>query len=232
MQGADTLSGRAAAWSSALSLDQVPADVAHAARRCILDLVGVTLAGARDPLCEQTAAHARETHAAGRCTVIGSAGRLHPVGAALANGVAGHVLDFDDTSYTGIMHGSTVVFPAALAAVEHAGGDGRRVLAAFIAGSEVDYAIAMLTGTGHYFRGWWSTATFGIFGAAAAAHALGLNARRRSGAAAAGAGRQGHAAPLQRRAPPAAGSVLHRLQDLASPARRAGDGNNLARAGR
>lgn len=178
MQG-DTLSGKAAAWSSALTLDKVPAEVIDAARRCIIDLVGVTIAGARDPLCEKTAAYARETHAAGACSVIGTAGGLHPVGAALANGAAGHVLDFDDTSYTGIMHGSTVVFPAALAAVEHAGGDGRRLLEAFIAGSEVDYAIAMLTGTDHYFKGWWSTATFGIFGAAAAAaHGLGLDARQ------------------------------------------------------
>ncbi len=171
-----TLAGKAAAWASALDLDSVPADVAGVAKRCIADLVGVTLAGAADPLCRKTVGYVRQTSAPGGCTILGQREPTGPVGAALANGTAGHVLDFDDTSYTGIMHGSTVVFPAALAAVEHAGGDGRRLLEAFIAGSEVTYAIAMLAGTGHYFKGWWSTATFGVFGAAAAAaRGLGLD---------------------------------------------------------
>lgn len=177
--GKNTLSGKAAAWSSGLDLNSVPEAVQKSAKRCIIDLIGVTMAGARDPLCDRITRYAEEMHAPGRCTVLGHDVRLSPVGAALANGAAGHVLDFDDTSYTGIMHGSTVVFPAALAAVEHAGGDGRRLLEAFIAGSEVDYAIAMLCNTGHYFKGWWSTATFGIFGAAAAAaRGLGLNAQQ------------------------------------------------------
>lgn len=172
-----TLAGKAAAWSSALNLDQVPVEVVHVAKRCITDLVGVTIAGSRDPLCIKTLGYAMDTYAPGVCTIFGQPDRIGPVGAALANGIAGHVLDFDDTSYTGIMHGSTVIFPAALAAVEHAGGDGKRLLEAFIAGSEVTYSIAMLCATGHYFKGWWSTATFGIFGAAAAAaRGLGLDA--------------------------------------------------------
>ena len=90
------------------------------AKRCITDLVGVTIAGSRDPLCAKTSGYALETHAPGACTIFGQLDTIGPVGAALANGAAGHVLDFDDTSYTGIMHGSTVIFPAALAAVEHA----------------------------------------------------------------------------------------------------------------
>ncbi len=139
-----TLAGKAAAWSSALNLDQVPVEVVHVAKRCITDLVGVTIAGSRDPLCIKTLGYAMDTYAPGVCTIFGQPDRIGPVGAALANGIAGHVLDFDDTSYTGIMHGSTVIFPAALAAVEHAGGDGKHLLEAFIAGSEVTYSIAML----------------------------------------------------------------------------------------
>jgi 2-methylcitrate dehydratase PrpD len=87
----------------------------------------------------------------------------------LVNATAGHVLDFDDTSYTGIMHGTTVAFPAALAAAEFEKKDGRSLLTAFIAGVEVTYAIALLCTHKHYFKGWWSTATVGTFGAAAAA---------------------------------------------------------------
>lgn len=175
----ETLAGRAAAWASALRLVDVPASVVDTARACILDLAGVSLAGARDPLCARLAAYATANHAPGAAALLGRPERLSPVGAALVNGTAAHVLDFDDTSYTEIMHGSAVVFPAALAAVQNAGGDGRRLLEAFIAGSEISYAIALLAGTGHYFRGWWSTATFGIFGAAAAAaRGLGLDEGR------------------------------------------------------
>src|SRR3990172_5821431 len=73
--------------------------------------------------------------------------------------------------------GPGVVLPAAWAATQEAGGDGRRLLEAFVAGSEVAYAVALLCTTRHYFRGWWSTATFGVFGAAAAAaRALELSA--------------------------------------------------------
>ena len=171
-----TIVERIAAWSSSVRLNAVPPDVIHAAKRCIVDVVGVSLAATACPLPRHVLLHARQVYAAGAASVLGFPDRLSPVGAALVNGTAGHTLDFDDTSYTGIMHGSTVVLPAALAATEEAAGDGRRLLEAFIAGSEVAYAVAMLCTTRHYHKGWWSTATFGVFGAAAAAaRALGLS---------------------------------------------------------
>lgn len=164
-----TLVERIAEWSGSLTLDTVPEDVTHVAKRCIVDTVAVTLAASSNPLTGRVLEYANVAYGPGEATVLGFGKRLSPVGAALVNGTAGHVLDFDDTSYTGIMHGSVVAMPAALAATEMAGGQGRRFLEAFIAGSEVTYAMAMLCGTGHYFKGWWSTATFGVFGAAAAA---------------------------------------------------------------
>jgi 2-methylcitrate dehydratase PrpD len=164
-----TLVERIAEWSSSLTLDAVPDDVTHAAKRCIIDSVGVTLAAKANALTQRIVEHANHDYGPGKATALGFRKHLSPVGAALVNGTAGHVLDFDDTSYTGIMHGSVVAMPAALAATEMADGNGRRFLEAFVAGSEVTYAMAMLCTTRHYFKGWWSTATFGIFGAAAAA---------------------------------------------------------------
>jgi 2-methylcitrate dehydratase PrpD len=178
-----TLAERIAAWSSSVDICAVPGEVVGAAKRCIVDVVGVSLAATAHPLQRRVLEHARRVYAQGDSGVLGLTDRLSPVGAALVNGTAGHALDFDDTSYTGIMHGSTVVLPAALAATEEVGGDGRRLLEAFIAGSEVAYAVAMLCTTRHYFKGWWSTATFGAFGAAAAAaRALGLSARETTAA--------------------------------------------------
>ena len=158
-----------AAWSSALVLSEIPDDVKEAAKRCIVDWIGVAIAGAGRAQSRRIVDYARQAYAPGAATILGSSARLSPAGAALVNGTAGHVLDFDDTSYTGIMHGTTVVFPAALAAAEFVRGDGRRLLEAFVAGSEVSYSIALLCSESHYHKGWWSTATFGAFGAAAAA---------------------------------------------------------------
>ncbi len=179
MTDSPTLVERIAKWSHALSLDDIPGDVQEVAKRCIVDLVGVSIAGAPRVQSRRIADYARQTYSSGPSTVLGSSAGLSPVGAALVNGTIGHVLDFDDTSYTGIMHGSTTAFPAALAAAEYSGADGRRVLEAFVTGSEVTYAIAELCGHGHYQKGWWSTATFGTVGAAAAAaNAMQLSERQ------------------------------------------------------
>ena len=153
MSDSASLVERIAKWSHALDLDAVPDGARKVAKRCIVDLVGVSIAGAEREQSRLLADYSSRAYAPGPATVFGSSVRLSPVGAALVNGTIGHVLDFDDTSYTGIMHGSTVVFPAALAAAESAGADGRRLLEAFIAGSEVTYAVAVLCGHGHYSQG-------------------------------------------------------------------------------
>src|SRR5208282_3949855 len=132
-----SLAERIAAWSSSVDIGAVPGEVIHAAKRCIVDVVGVSLAATAYSLPRHVIEHARRIYAPGTASTLGFPDRLSPVGAALVNGTSGHALDFDDTSYTGIMHGSTVVLPAALAATEEVSGDGRRLLEAFIAGSEV-----------------------------------------------------------------------------------------------
>jgi 2-methylcitrate dehydratase PrpD len=160
---------RIAGWSSRLRLSDVPENAVEEAKRCIVDLVGVTVAARNHPLCRAVSNYAACSYAPGPATLLVGGSSLSPAGAALVNGTAGHVLDFDDTSYTGIMHGSVGIFPAALAAAELSRGNGRTLLEAFIAGVEVTYAIASACTTQHYFKGWWTTATLGVFGAAAAA---------------------------------------------------------------
>ena len=176
-----TIAERLGAWSAALSLDDVPAEAAHAAKRCILDTIGVIVAGSRTPTAERVRAHVGRNYAGGACTVLGPDAAASPAGAALANGMAGHVLDFDDTSYAGIIHGSCIVLPAVLAAAEEGGRDGRALLEAFTAGVEATYALGLTVTDSHYFKGWWATGTCGAVGAAAgAARALGLNAAQTS----------------------------------------------------
>src|SRR5919204_4869371 len=74
----------------------LPAATVDAARRAILDTIGVMLAGSR----EGTAARVRKMiqHRAGtdEATIVGTPLRASMEDAALANGVAAHALDYDD----------------------------------------------------------------------------------------------------------------------------------------
>ncbi len=161
-------------WCSEFRLEETPGDVRSAAQRAMLDTLGVLAAGGAHPMVQVLA---REFPGAeGPCSIL-HRGSGDAETAALVNGVAAHVWDFDDTSYTGIMHGSTVVFPVVLALAEERNLDEQELIAAFIAGSEITYTLADICTHDHYFRGWWSTTTFGLVGAtAAAARLLGLNA--------------------------------------------------------
>ncbi len=169
------IADRLGEWVAELSLTALPSAVRRAALRSIVDIVGVALAGSRTELAAQVRDHVASSLGTGQCRVIGSALSSSPLGAALANGAAAHVLDYDDTCYAGIVHGSAAVFPAVLAVGESERISGAELIAAFIAGSEVEYALGRMLGQGVYR--WWTTALLGTIGAAAgAAHALRLDA--------------------------------------------------------
>ncbi len=163
------ITGTLARWIAGFSLDDLPDAVCDQAKKCLLDGIGVAIAGSGRQTSAQTADTASRLYGPGPCSVLpGTFIGLAPPGAALANGTAGHVLDFDDTSYTGIFHATAVCWPAALAAAELEGISGRRLLEAFIAGVETSYALAEWLGTSIYFDGWWTTPLIGQPGAAAA----------------------------------------------------------------
>ncbi len=155
-------------WLAGLERSAIPEDVASVARGCIIDTLGVALAGAGTETARLAREEALDIHAAGPSTLLGG-GRLCAEGAAFANVAAAHALDFDDNSYAGFVHGSAVVVPTAFAAVEAAGGTGADLLTAMVAGTEAQYALAVAVGNGVYQAGWWTTALFGGVGAAAAA---------------------------------------------------------------
>ncbi|MEX0305207.1 MAG: MmgE/PrpD family protein [Leisingera sp.] len=153
----------------ACGLSGIPAEAAHQADRALLDTVGAIIAGGAHPAV-QAAANAMPRHP-GRA-VLATGGRGDAESAAVINGMAAHVWDIDDTSYTGIMHGSAVVLPAVLALAQETGADADLIRRAFAAGSEITYVLADLCTHDHYFHGWWSTATFSLTGATAAAGVL------------------------------------------------------------
>ena len=109
---------------------------------------------------------------AGLCTVIGADFKLDARTAALLNGASGHALDYDDTGSSVLCHSTAPVFPAALAVAEQLGASGKELITAFVVGVEVLGRVAQLMGSNHYATGWHTTATYGTFGATAAAAKL------------------------------------------------------------
>ena len=157
------------------SYDTLPAEVRERVKALTLDLVGIMLRARNE--AESTgpmvAAAARLGMAGGACTVIGDSAGYAPPGAAMLNGTLAHSLDFDDTHATGSLHPSAPIAPAAFAAAEMTGADGKSLIAAIVAGYEVQIRLSLaLDPAAHYDRGFHPTATCGAFGAAAAAGRL------------------------------------------------------------
>src|SRR5688572_7704978 len=169
-----------ARFVAGISYDALPAGVRDRTKALALDLVGIMLRARND--AESTpamlSAAARLGLANGTCTVVGDSEGYAPPGAAMVNGTLAHSLDFDDTHAPGSLHPSAPIVPAALAAAEMSGADGRALIAAIVAGYEVQIRLSLaLDPAAHYDRGFHPTATCGAFGAAAAAgRLLGLDA--------------------------------------------------------
>jgi 2-methylcitrate dehydratase PrpD len=157
--------------SAALTFDQLPDDVVAMARLCILDWLGVTIAG-----CQEEAQRILLRSLApttGGASVVRHGVRVSPLQAALINGTSSHVLDFDDTNTTLIGHPSVAILGALFALAESSlRSTGPEFLCAFVAGYETACRVAAGVGVQSYVRGFHNTGTIGTMGAAAACSRL------------------------------------------------------------
>lgn len=165
-------------------LDAFPAEALETGKRCIIDGLGVMLAGSIQPAASIVAQLAAASAAKGEATTFGrQPSRTSAALAALVNGTAGHALDWDDTQLAtsadrifGLLtHPTVPPLVAALAIGEREKVSGRDFLEAFLTGFEVECKIAEAIDPAHYKQGFHSSGTIGTFGAAvAAAKLLGL----------------------------------------------------------
>jgi 2-methylcitrate dehydratase PrpD len=173
-------------FAATIRYTSLPTAVTDRVKALILDIVGITLRARHDVDSTEPLLRAVERLGLwhGRCTVLGDARTVAPPAAALLNGALAHSLDFDDTHARASLHPSAPIVPAALAAAEMAGRSGRDLIAAIVAGYEIQIRLSLaLVPTDHYDRGFHPTATCGAFGAAAAAgRLLGLSATQMASA--------------------------------------------------
>jgi 2-methylcitrate dehydratase PrpD len=157
-------------------ISDIPETARAMMRLSLMDWCGCALAGrgqsASQPVREMVLAEAGTAQAA----LVGCGTRIPMRGAALANGVASHSLDFDDTHFAHIGHPSVAVIPAALAVAQHVGASGADFLDAALVGAEASIRVGIWLGRSHYQAGFHQTATAGAFGATiAAGRLLGLS---------------------------------------------------------
>lgn len=170
---------RLADYASAEAFARLPEATIAAARRAILDTVGVMLAGSGEETAARGRALIAHRRAGDEATVVGTPLRASVEDAALANGIASHALDYDDLNRSLSGHPSVPVLPAALALAEREHASGQALLTAFVVGVEIEAKLGRALNPAHYEAGWHATSTLGVFGAAAAAaRLLGLPAER------------------------------------------------------
>jgi len=158
-----------------------PDDAIRVAKHCIIDGIGVMLAGATQAAGEIVRDLAADAGTKAEATIFGHSPIKASVSyAALANGTSGHALDWDDTQLAtsaerifGLLtHPTIPPLAATLALGEHLGHSGRTMLEAFLTGFEVECKIAEAISPAHYMKGFHSSGTIGTFGAAVAAAKL------------------------------------------------------------
>ncbi len=163
---------RLAHWALGLTAAQVPELIRQRAQTCFLDTVGVAIAGSGTRVGVLAKRIGLQGDPSGHSTIFCGAARSTATAAAFINGTCAHALDFDDNCYAGVVHGSAVIAPAALAIAQMVDATGQEMLTAFIAGSECEYAVGAASQNVLYAQGWWTTGVLGPIGAAVAASCL------------------------------------------------------------
>ncbi|MGH7844379.1 MAG: MmgE/PrpD family protein, partial [Candidatus Binatia bacterium] len=155
-----------------LKYENIPQEVVDRAKRQILDVIGVALAGSTQEVGKIAANFVQRTGGTPDCTVWGTQLRSSAPQAAFANGIFCHATDYDDMWLPGA-HPTGVTFPAALAVAESLGASGRQLMVAQVVAYEI---MGKLHACSDKRGGWHPTPVFGTFGAAAAcAKLLGLD---------------------------------------------------------
>lgn len=176
--GAAPLAQQIGRFAATSHFEVLPDAVVDSVRKRVLDILGIAIAAT--PLETSQAARRWVLEQGGRpqASAVGLPDRVPANWSAFVNGVLAHSLDYDDTHLPSVLHPSATVVPAALAAAESAGADGRATIAAIAVGLEVCVRLGMAgydeaSGNSIFFEhGQHATSICGAMGGAAAAAML------------------------------------------------------------
>lgn len=178
------LSSDLAQWASRLQFEDLPADVVEATKLRVMDVIGLSLAGAETPFGKSTREAVVAMSPAGPCRILGFGDRVGVTAAAFANGALSQALEYDDTHNESIVHMSSPAVAAALALSEFTAVAGRDLITAIALGNEISCRVGSVSSGELHKRGFHPTGLFATFGAAyLAAKLLNLDAERMARAA-------------------------------------------------
>ena len=152
--------------SGARASKDIPDEAQVVAKTGITDCFGVMIAGARDPAIAMLDRELAGSDGGAQASLIPSLKKRNVEDAALVNGAAAHVLDYDDVTLDG--HPSAVLVPTIIAQGEAFGASGVELLTAYVAGYEVWVELLIREPVPLHQKGWHPTAVRGTVAAAAA----------------------------------------------------------------
>ena len=154
---------------------EYPPEVVEAARRALVDHIGVAVGAAHEAVTAAVRRTASAWQATGKARIY-LGGQTAPALAAFVNGTMAHAADYDDTHTGGAGHPSGPCWSTALAVAGHHGLSESDAIAGFITGFEVMTRLGggSVPGVGRSLqrRGFHPTSIVGRAGAAATACAL------------------------------------------------------------
>lgn len=166
----DGLTKQAGAFAASVRELDIPADGIEGARIGMTDCIGVLLAGSGEEAPGIVATLLGPSAKSEAVPRIPSGQKFQAADAALLNGVAAHVLDYDDVALAG--HPSVVLTPAILAEGWALNKSGADLLAAYVAGYEVWALLYDIEPGSLHDLGFHPTAVHGALACAAACSSL------------------------------------------------------------
>jgi 2-methylcitrate dehydratase PrpD len=170
------LSTELAIWAASVKFDDLPEDVVAATKLRVLDVIGLSLAGAETPFGRSVREATLSISPPGPCHILGFRDCVGVAAAAFANGAFSQALEYDDTHNESIVHMSSPAVAAALALAEFTPSSGRELITAIAIGNEVSCRVGSVASGEMHRRGFHPTGLFATFGASyLACRLLGLD---------------------------------------------------------
>ncbi len=164
---------------AALDYADLPNAVVAKVKELLLDNLGNIISGSLEEPAQILARVLTRQGGEGEASAVATSKMLPAAHAGFINGVSAHSVEMDDAHHGALTKTGSVIIPASMATGEATAADGKKFIAAIVAGYETTIRVGLAVNPGHRTRGYHSTGTVGVFGAAASAGKLiGFNGRK------------------------------------------------------
>jgi len=172
-----SLNAQIAEWVSGYQDDALPIEVLESTKLRILDIIGCMLGAAGQSDVVSAKGAAAQAFPGAQTRSIPFSDSTSIAGAALINGTAALVLEFDDSHLESALHPTSSVVAATLPLAHVHGCSGRQFLTAVALGNEMTCRLGLAAPGMFHKNGFHPTGIFGTFGAIfGAARCLGFDA--------------------------------------------------------